>query len=91
MGIFSGNFLIRLSFSYFFSLTNVCSLVLDRNIAFARSHYNIEKDAGALIAKGSDTESPQNGLSLRVRASFKFQEQHLENNLLIGLNLAIIN
>ena len=28
---------------------------------------------------------------VELRASFKFQEQHLENNILIGLNLAIIN
>ena len=54
-------------------------------------HYKIEKDAGALIAKGSGHWVSTKWSFVELRASFKFQEQYLENNLLIGFNLAIIN
>ena len=59
----------RLFCSFFFSSINIRIIIQELRIIWYKNyqrvvHYKIKKDAGALIAKGSDTESPQNGLSL---------------------------
>ena len=59
----------RLFCSFFFSSINIRIIIQELRIIWYKNYqrvvyYKIEKDAGALIAKGSDTESPQNGLSL---------------------------
>ena len=56
-------------FVRFFSSINIRIIIEELRIIWHKNsqrvvHYKIEKDAGALIAKGSDNESPQNGLSL---------------------------